>query len=195
VDISGDVVDVVDAGIIVEDHDLGGVYYDEEEYGEYGAFGGFWTGVVPSDPVVTEGIFVVRVKDETDEDPEDGVWIQLFEPGADVFEDDPLYENIGHIEEGNIVREDANPEGQTAALIATVAVLDLDRGISNSLSKKLNNARDALTTENADQRNDASNKLFAFINAVEAQRGKKIDDADADFLVESALAIIAGIAL
>ena len=75
-----------------------------------------------------------------------------------------------------------------------VAALDLDKGIGKSLDKKLNNALDALTAENADKRNDAIQKLSAFINAVEAQRGKKIDEADADLLVEWAEAIIAGIA-
>jgi hypothetical protein len=204
VDIFGDVQDAVDIGFSEEE--TGGIYEDDT-YGEYGAFGGYWTGVVPGvlpchPPVVTEGIFVVRVKDTNDIDPDDGLQIQLFDGEAELEDiDDPdsehlLYFNQAYINSGDIVRcDEDSPEGQTAALIAKVAALDLDKGISNSLKKKLNNALAAFAAKNADQRNDAIHKLRAFIHSVEAQRGKGIDDSDADFLVKWAQAIIAGTAL
>jgi len=43
------------------------------------------------------------------------------------------------------------------------------------------------------QQNAAINKLNAFINQVEAQRGKKITDEDADVLISAAQRIIGNI--
>ncbi len=46
-------------------------------------------------------------------------------------------------------------------------------GISNALDAKLQNALDALVAKNAGQRQDAINKMQAFINAPEAKQAKE----------------------
>jgi parallel beta-helix repeat protein len=75
-------------------------------------------------------------------------------------------------------------------LITTVESYNLQQGINNSLDAKLEAAQHALTAANAGQRNDAVNKLEAFINEVEAQRGEKLTDEQADELVTHANNII-----
>jgi DNA-binding beta-propeller fold protein YncE len=77
------------------------------------------------------------------------------------------------------------------ALIGDVVELDLKQGIATSLDAKLQNAIEAIDAANADQRQDAVNKLEAFKNAVEAQRGVHIGEGDADDLIDAADAIIA----
>jgi len=76
-------------------------------------------------------------------------------------------------------------------LSQTVQNLNLAQGITNSLDAKLTNALDALSAANAGSRQDATNKLLAFISTVEAQRGKKITTAQADALLQLANRIIA----
>jgi hypothetical protein len=68
-------------------------------------------------------------------------------------------------------------------LSALVATYNLQQGIANSLDTKLQNALAALQAANAGQRQDATNKLLALMNAVEAQRGKELTTAQADELV------------
>jgi len=67
------------------------------------------------------------------------------------------------------------------------AIEDLPEGTQNELISKLNN-----TLKDLDKGNDnaATGKLGAFINSVEAQRGKKISEADADVLIQMAQGII-----
>ena len=83
-----------------------------------------------------------------------------------------------------------SPEQLIQDLIDVVEVLNTKEGIVNSLDAKLQNALEALDAANAGQRQDAVNKIQAFINAVEAQSGKAIEEADADLLVDSAQLII-----
>jgi hypothetical protein len=68
--------------------------------------------------------------------------------------------------------------------------LELDRGVRNALDARLQGALQSLTSDNANTRQDGINKLNAFISYVDAQRGKKIGDADADFLIDAATTII-----
>jgi hypothetical protein len=72
-------------------------------------------------------------------------------------------------------------------LILEVEAADLPGGLENSLTKKLSNAQGSLAR---DQTTSAIGKINAFINEVEAQRGKKIDEADADDWIAAAGAII-----
>jgi len=65
--------------------------------------------------------------------------------------------------------------------------LDLPMGLGNSLAAKLRNAVRSVCRNNPIP---AVNQLEAFVNQVLAQRGKKIDPADANVLMASALAII-----
>jgi parallel beta-helix repeat protein len=72
-------------------------------------------------------------------------------------------------------------------LIDDVEDLGLPAGIENSLVSKLENAKKQLEKGHE---NAAMNLLEAFINQVEALRGKKLTDAEADALIQAAQAII-----
>ncbi|MHA2142931.1 MAG: LamG domain-containing protein [Candidatus Thorarchaeota archaeon] len=78
----------------------------------------------------------------------------------------------------------------TANLIDLINEMNLKQGIDNSLDSKIQNVQAALDAANAGNREDAINKLEAFINAVEAQRGNALTDEQANMLVEEALRII-----
>jgi hypothetical protein len=75
-------------------------------------------------------------------------------------------------------------------LVATVIALNLNGGMSNSLDAKLSSVLNALEDANLSNDVAALNGLQAFINAVEAQRGKKVSETDADQLIELARQII-----
>lgn len=80
---------------------------------------------------------------------------------------------------------------KTERLVKKVVALDLPAGIENSLVSKLVNAIDSLEKG---QDNAAINKLEAFINQVEAQRGKKnLTKEQAGELIASVQAIIESI--
>jgi len=83
----------------------------------------------------------------------------------------------------DIVDMGAFEAGPIVMLATMVIDLDLPKGISNSLLAKLDAAQKA---------NDsvAINLLQSFIKAVEAQRGNKISEADADVLIAAAQEII-----
>ena len=72
-------------------------------------------------------------------------------------------------------------------VIEDVEEMDLPEGLENALVSKLENAIDSLNNNNT---NAAVNKLGAFINQVEAQRGKKLTDEEADALIAAAQWII-----
>ncbi|MFX1580058.1 MAG: LamG domain-containing protein [Promethearchaeota archaeon] len=78
----------------------------------------------------------------------------------------------------------------TANLLDTIEEMNLKQGIDNNLDTKIQNVQAALDAVNAGNRADAINKLEAFINAVESQRGKALTDEQADILVEEAFRII-----
>jgi hypothetical protein len=67
--------------------------------------------------------------------------------------------------------------------------LDVRPGIATALSAQLSAAMAALEDDNAENDVATLNALAAFINAVEAQRGKELGDADASSLVAAAEAI------
>ena len=75
-------------------------------------------------------------------------------------------------------------------LIRDVEDMNLQQGIDNSLDAKLTATLDALEALNADKRNDAINKLYAFLNEVEAQREKKLTNEQSDYLTAAAQEII-----
>jgi hypothetical protein len=78
-------------------------------------------------------------------------------------------------------------------LIDAVAQLNLRAGIANSLDSKLQNALDALNDARGGNIASAINKLNAFINSVNAQRGNGLTDQEADYLINLANRIIAAI--
>jgi len=75
-------------------------------------------------------------------------------------------------------------------LISNVESIQVDDGVRNALQAKLNAALNSLTAGNSQGRQDGMNTLAAFIHSVEAQRGKKISDTDAQFLIDSATTIV-----
>ena len=75
------------------------------------------------------------------------------------------------------------PEEATQDLIADIEELNLLGGIENSLISKLEATSNSL---NNGQENAAINELNAFINQVEAQRGKMITNEQADELIAEA---------
>jgi probable HAF family extracellular repeat protein len=76
------------------------------------------------------------------------------------------------------------------ALIEQVKGLNLKYGIQNSLDSKLDAARQALGDVNNHNNVAAVNALNAFINAVNAQRGKAIPATASDSLVAAASVIV-----
>ena len=78
-------------------------------------------------------------------------------------------------------------------LMDLVESMNLARGISNSLDAKLENAAEALEAANSGEREDAINKLEAFISAVQAQSGNQLTVAQANELIAAANRIIAAI--
>jgi len=72
-----------------------------------------------------------------------------------------------------------------------VQSFNLQQGITNSLDAKLANVQAALDAANAGARQDAINKLQAFISAVQAQSGKQLTTAQANQLIGMANRIIA----
>ena len=83
-----------------------------------------------------------------------------------------------------------DPAEAIEALIGAVISLNLKRGITNSLDTKLGAALNALDDVNTNNDVAAINTLEAFMNAVVAQSGDKIPEADADGLIEAAVNII-----
>jgi hypothetical protein len=83
-----------------------------------------------------------------------------------------------------------NPLDLLLALTENIFDLELQRGIENSLLAKLNAALQILEDENKNNDVAAINTIGAFINSVEAQRGQKISETDADNLIQAAVNII-----
>ena len=74
-------------------------------------------------------------------------------------------------------------------LIALVESFNLQRGISNSLDAKLDNAQKALDRARAGDTGSACHLMDAFVNEVNAQEGHELTDAQADRLRDAAGAI------
>lgn len=111
--------------------------------------------------------------------------------GTYVFKDipkDPEFDEYGSFY--GIAATQASPANMIAGLVGDVIGLNLQKGITNSLDSKLDSALNALEDLNTNNDVAAINSLQAFINAVQAQRGNKIPEADADSLIASAQAII-----
>jgi parallel beta-helix repeat protein len=80
-----------------------------------------------------------------------------------------------------------SPEDSIDELIAEIEGMSLSEGCEESLLGKLADVLDSIDEE---EHKTAQNQLEAFINQVEAQRGKKLTEAQADQLVEAAEMVI-----
>jgi len=89
-----------------------------------------------------------------------------------------------------IVMNEVAPQEAIENLEDYIVNLNLDKGITNSLTAKLGAAISSLDRGNE---NAALNQLNAFINSVEAQRGKKLTNEQADALILEVNRIISGI--
>ena len=78
-----------------------------------------------------------------------------------------------------------------SALIGDVVALNLKAGISNSFAAKLGAALAVIDDQKEQNDGAALNAMYAFINAVQAQRGKGLTDVQADSLMSSAQTAIA----
>lgn len=77
-----------------------------------------------------------------------------------------------------------DPVDAIVDLIDTVESFNLQQGISNSLDAKLSSALGALDDLNDNNNGSAASKLGAFLGEVDAQRGDKLTEAQADELSE-----------
>ena len=84
----------------------------------------------------------------------------------------------------------AIPSIQVENLLVDVVELNLNTGIENSLDAKLDAVLNALNELNDNDDQAAINALQAFINAVEAQSGKQIDEPDANDMIAAAQEIV-----
>lgn len=83
-----------------------------------------------------------------------------------------------------------SPEDLVTNWVSDVIALNLQTGISNSLDSKLQAVFDSLDEIKGNNTKSAKNRLGAFVNEVEAQRGTEISESDADFLVDAVSQIL-----
>ncbi|GEM_PF-3499820 len=88
-----------------------------------------------------------------------------------------------------LTTDSVDPVSAIQQLAESVAAMNLQNGIENSLDAKLDAALEALDDLNTNNDVAACNALSAFISAVEAQRGNKLTDAQADQLIAAAVEI------
>jgi len=82
-----------------------------------------------------------------------------------------------------------SPVEALEALLTVISDLVDDKNLARSLTHPLTSAIRILGNDNARNDKAAVNMLGAFINKVEAQRGKKISEAAADVLIEEAISL------
>jgi hypothetical protein len=82
------------------------------------------------------------------------------------------------------------PEELIQELIGLVLELNLANGISNSYDAKLDNVLRSLDDSHKNNDVAAINGMWAFINSVEAQRGKELTEEEADSLIDAANAVL-----
>jgi hypothetical protein len=108
-----------------------------------------------------------------------GGWFPPGTPGTDIA--------------ARIVMGTRSPRELLSELVSRVIQLNLSKGISNSLDAKLNAVMAALDDTQTGNDTAAINVMFAFINSVEAQRGKGLTTSQADSLVSAAQQIISAL--
>jgi len=84
----------------------------------------------------------------------------------------------------------AGPVELLAQLQSELVAMNADKGVLNGLSAKLDTAVKHLADKNVNNNVAAVNAMQAFVNAVSAQRGKKITQQQADDLIGTAQEII-----
>ena len=87
-------------------------------------------------------------------------------------------------------QEVITPQDMITKLINDIILLNLQKGISDSLDAKLYSSMNALDDTNENNDGSAINSLYEFINAVDAQRGKNLSETEANNLISAAQTII-----
>jgi len=109
---------------------------------------------------------------------------------------DPDDDNDGVLDENDVCQfedatgQDANIDGcidKIENFPQVMKDINLPGGTENSLTSKVENAQASIESGNTET---TINKLEAFINQVEAQRGKKISEENADMLIQYATNLI-----
>ncbi|MHC4467648.1 MAG: hypothetical protein ACYSYW_14025, partial [Planctomycetota bacterium] len=85
---------------------------------------------------------------------------------------------------------DLLPEDMVNNIIENIALLNLPTSTKQSLMTSLNTSVKVLRDSNPNNDGAAINTLQAFINKIEAQRGKRITEVIADALIAEAKAIV-----
>ncbi|WP_177419403.1 LamG domain-containing protein [endosymbiont of Lamellibrachia barhami] len=97
---------------------------------------------------------------------------------------------ISEVDVKRLHMEGVPPADMLTDVVQTIVTLNIQEGLANSLDAKLDSAIGALDDVNTDNDVSAVNRLYALISAIEAQRGKKITDTDADLLIAATHAVI-----
>ena len=83
-----------------------------------------------------------------------------------------------------------DPKELLSQLVTDVIALNLQRGISNSFDAKLGAVMAALDDDRNENSPAAINAMYAFVNAVNAQRTSHLTDQQAELLISSAEGVI-----
>ncbi len=121
--------------------------------------------------------------------PEAGGWMIAGRRTSHDVEANSITIRLDHFSQFALVN--VLPVPAITSLIEKVYALNLEQNIG--LDAKLENARKSLESMKNGNRQDAVNKLQAFINECEAQSGNKLTDEQATMLMNEAYAIIAAI--
>ena len=154
---------------------------------------------VPSEAVITDGVgvdgarvsYTVSALDDVDGlvavacTPASG---SLFAIGETTVRCSAV-DAAGNVAEASFFVRVRGADAQLARLRAEITAIDATRGIVKSLDAKLEAVQAALAAANAGERQDACNKLNAFVHAVQAQLGKQLEPAEAERLLAAALRI------
>ncbi|MBA1445161.1 MAG: LamG domain-containing protein [Chromatiales bacterium] len=97
---------------------------------------------------------------------------------------------ISEVDVKRLHMEGVPPADMLTDVVESIVTLNIQEGLANSLDAKLDSAIGALDDVNTDNDVSAVNRLYALISAIEAQRGKKITDTDADLLIAATHAVI-----
>jgi hypothetical protein len=135
------------------------------------------------------GTLIVRLK--TDGLTDAGGTVEVYESVDALRSQEGSTCGIRAITAGVVTSESPSPSELVGALLTTVTQFSLPKGFSNALGAKLNAALAYIVLGNP---TGAVDVLNAFINSVEAQRGKQLSDSQANVLVTAARAIISALA-
>lgn len=92
-----------------------------------------------------------------------------------------------HFVDATLVIAAPTPEDLATDLLKDLETMEIDEGTVDALEATLRGAVDKFSAGDFDS---GIHKMNALINAIEAQRGKKISEEDADFLIGAANTII-----